>query len=240
VRDTPDFPGQVSPVSDREILRLIDHAVIAPTCTEAEVLAGLDLVLRHRPACYVVPPVWLPVVAARLRGSGIAPATTCGFPLGVHTTAAKTVEAYDAVVAGAEELDMVMNYSALRSGLTELVEADIRAVVSTCGYAAQRLGRAPVTVKVILELCYLTEAEKRLAVELAVAAGADFLKTSTGLGPGGATVEDVALLRELAPAHVKIKAAGGIRTAEDCRRMVAAGADRIGTSATARIAEELL
>lgn len=227
-------------MAEPDLLRRIDHAVLSPTCTEAEVLAGCELALRYQTAGLVVPPVWLPLAAARLRGRGVAAITTCGFPLGANTTAAKTVEAYDAVVAGADEVDMVMNYSALRSGLTELVEADIRAVVSTCGYAAQRLGRAPVTVKVILELCYLTEAEKRLAVELAVAAGADFLKTSTGLGPGGATVEDVALLRELAPAHVKIKAAGGIRTAEDCRRMVAAGADRIGTSATARIAEELL
>ena len=230
----------VSPVADREVLRRIDHAVIAPTCTEAEVFAGLDLALRHRTAAYVVPPVWLPLVAARLHGTGIAPATTCGFPLGVNATGTKTVEAYDAVLAGADELDMVMNYSALRSGLTELVEADIRAVIGSCGYAAQRLGRRPVTVKVILEMCYLTEAEKRLAAEIAGAAGADYLKTSTGLGPGGATVEDVALLRELAPPGVKIKAAGGIRTVEDCRRMLAAGADRLGTSATAMIAEELL
>jgi deoxyribose-phosphate aldolase len=227
-------------VADREILRRIDHSVLSPTCTEAEVLAGCEVALRYQTAGYVVPPVWLPLAAPRLRGSGVAAVTTCGFPLGVNTTAAKSVEAYDAVVAGADEVDMVMNYSALRSGLAALVEADIRAVVGTCGYAAQRLGRKPVVVKVILEMCYLTEAEKRQAVELAVAAGADYVKTSTGQGPGGATVEDVALLRELAPPAVMVKAAGGIRTVEDCCRMIGAGADRIGTSATERIAEELL
>lgn len=202
-------------------------------------LAGCELALRYQTAGLVVPPVWLPLAAARLRGRGVAAITTCGFPLGANTTAAKTVEAYDAVVAGADEVDMVMNYSALRSGLAELVQADIAAVVGACGYAAQRLGRKPVVVKVILEMCYLTEAEKRQAVEIAVAAGADYVKTSTGMGPGGATVEDVALLRSLAPPEVKVKAAGGIRTLEDCCRMLAAGADRIGTSATEKIAEEL-
>jgi deoxyribose-phosphate aldolase len=226
-------------VSEREILSRIDHAVLSPTVTEAEVLAGCELALRWGTAGYVVPPVWLPLVAPRLRGSGVAAVTTCGFPLGVNTTATKTVEAYDAVVAGAEEVDVVMNYSALRSGREEWVEADLRAVVGACGYAAQRLARAPIVVKVILETCYLTEPEKRRAVEIAVAAGADYVKTSTGLGPGGATVEDVGLLRELAPAGVGVKAAGGIRTVEECRRMLAAGADRIGTSATERIAEEL-
>lgn len=226
-------------MSEPDILRQIDHAVLSPTCTEAEVLAGCELALRYRTAGLVVPPMWLPLAAARLRGRGVAVVTTCGFPLGANTTGAKTVEAYDAVVAGADEVDMVMNYSALRSGLADLVEADIAAVVGTCGYAAQRLGRKPVVVKVILEMCYLTEAEKRQAVALAVAAGADYVKTSTGMGPGGATVEDVALLREVAPPEVKVKAAGGIRTLEDCCRMIAAGADRIGTSATERIAEEL-
>ena len=226
-------------MSEREILSRIDHAVLSPTVTEAQVLAGCELAVRCGVAGYAVPPVWLPLVAPRLRGSGVAAITTCGFPLGVNTTAAKTVEAYDAVVAGAEEVDVVLNYSALRSGRESLAEADLRAVIGVCGYAAQRLRRAPVVVKVILELCYLSAPEKRRAVEIAVAAGADYVKTSTGLGPGGATVEEVALLRELAPPEVGVKAAGGIRTAEDCRRMLQAGADRIGTSATERIAEEM-
>ena len=158
-------------MSEPQLLRLIDHAIVAPTVTEDDVLAALDLVLRLGTASLVVPPVWLPVIAPRLRGSGVAAVTTCGFPLGVNTTAAKTVEAYDAVVAGADELDMVMNYSALRSGMASLVDADIRAVVGTCAHAAQRLEREPILVKVILETCYLTDAQKRRAVEIAVAAG---------------------------------------------------------------------
>ncbi len=222
-----------------DLLRLIDHSVLGPTCTEAEVLAGCEVALRYSTAALVVPPVWLPVIVPRLRGSGVKAATTCGFPLGVNTTAAKTVEAYDAVMAGAEEVDMVMNYSALRSGYESLVEQDIRAVVTACAQAAQRLGQSPPVVKVILEMCYLSEAEKRRAAEMAVAAGADFLKTSTGMGVGGATVADVALLRAAAPEAVGVKAAGGLRTVADCRRMIEAGATRLGTSATAAIAREL-
>jgi len=222
-----------------ELLHLIDHSVLAPTCTEADVLAGCEIALSHATAALVVPPVWLPVIVPRLRGSGVKAATTCGFPLGVNTTAAKTVEAYDAVMAGAQEVDMVMNYSALRSGYESLVEQDIRAVVTACAQAAQRLGQEPPIVKVILEMCYLTEAEKRRAAEIAVAAGADFLKTSTGTGAGGANVPDVALLRRVAPESVGIKAAGGIRTVADCRRLLEAGATRLGTSATQAIAQEL-
>jgi deoxyribose-phosphate aldolase len=159
--------------------------------------------------------------------------------LGVNHTAAKTTEAYDAVLAGAREIDMVMNYSALRSGYHEYVRADIAAVVRVCGQAASRGHLDPVMVKVIVETCYLTDAEKRLAAQLAVEAGADFVKTSTGLGPGGATVEDVRLLRAAVPERVGVKAAGGIRSLEDCRRLLDAGADRLGTSATAEIAAQL-
>ena len=134
---------------------------------------------------------------------------------------------------------MVMNYAALRSGYAHLVEQDIRAVVDACGYAAQRTDRAPVVVKVILEMCYLSEEEKRLGVELCVAAGANFVKTSTGMGPGGATLKDVALLRRLAPPEMGVKAAGGIKTAAECERFLEAGASRLGTSATAAIADEM-
>ncbi len=222
-----------------DLFRHLDHALLSPTLTEREILAGCDLALEHRVASCVVPPVWLPLIAPRLAGSGVAPATTCGFPLGQHTTATKSVEAGDAVYAGAEEVDMVMNYAALRSGYDHLVEQDIRAVVNACGYAAQRMDRAPTVVKVILEMCYLSEAEKELAVELCANAGASFVKTSTGMGPGGATLEDVALLRRLAPPEMGVKAAGGIRTVADCERFLAAGASRIGTSATAAIAAEL-
>lgn len=222
-----------------ELLSHLDHALLSPTLTEREVLAGCDLALEHHVAACVVPPAWLPLIAPRLAGSGVAAATTCGFPLGQHTTATKTVEACDAVYAGADEIDMVMNYAALRSGYDHLVEQDVRAVVDACGYAAQRLDRPPVVVKVILEMCYLSEAEKERAVTLCVAAGASFVKTSTGTGPGGATLEDVRLLRRLAPPELGVKAAGGIKTVAECESFLAAGASRIGTSATAAIAAEL-
>ena len=222
-----------------DILRRIDHAILSPTLTEGEILAGCELAITHRVAALVVPPVWLPVIVPRLAGTGVAAATTCGFPLGQNTTATKTVEACDAVYAGAEEVDVVMNYSALRSGYVDLVEQDLRAVIAACGYAAQRISRPPLVVKVILEMCYLSEEQKRVAVELAVRAGASYVKTSTGLGPTGATVEDVALLRRLAPPGVGVKAAGGIRTVAEARALLAAGADRLGTSATAALAAEL-
>jgi deoxyribose-phosphate aldolase len=226
-------------VKDSEILGHIDHAILSPTLTEREIVAGAELAVECGVAACVVPPVWVPVIVPRLAGTGVAAATTCGFPLGQNTTATKTVEACDAVYAGADEVDLVMNYAALRSGYKHLVEQDLRAVIAACGYAAQRMGRAPVVVKVILETCYLDEDQKRLAVELAVRAGADFVKTSTGMGSGGATVEDVALLRRLAPSEVGVKAAGGIRSLADCRRLLEAGADRLGTSATAVIAAKL-
>jgi deoxyribose-phosphate aldolase len=226
-------------VSDTDILRRIDYALLGPTLIEQDLIAGCELAITHHVASCVVPPVWLPVIVPRLRGTGVAAGTVCGFPLGQNTTATKTVEVCDAVYAGADEVDMVMNYSALRSGYDHLVEQDIRAVVEACGFAAQRISRTPVRVKVILETCYLSEAQKEQAVALCVAAGASWVKTSTGLGPAGATVEDVALLRRLAPPEVSVKAAGGIRTVADCRRFLAAGADRLGTSATAAIAAEL-
>jgi len=226
-------------VAQADILRRIDHAILSPTLTERDLVEGCELAIAHRVAACVVPPVWLPVIVPRLRGTGVAAATTCGFPLGQNTTATKTVEACDAVYAGADEVDLVMNYAALRSGYHHLVEQDLRAVIAACGYAAQRMSRLPVIVKVILETCYLSEEEKHLAVAMCVSAGASFVKTSTGLGPGGATVEDVALLRRLAPPEVGVKAAGGIRTVADCRRLLAAGADRLGTSTTAALAAEL-
>jgi len=221
---------------DRAIIGMIDHAVLAPDATRADVLAGCALAAELGVAGVCVQPWWVEVAAQALAGSGVVCGTVAGFPLGANTSAVKMVEAIGAFRAGAQEVDMVLAITALKSGDYDAVHADVAGVVDAARGSATN--GAPV-VKVILEMCYLTDDEKRIAAALAIEAGANFVKTSTGLGPHGATVEDVALLRALAPPHVGVKAAGGIRTLAQAQAMVAAGATRIGTSATRAIAEEL-
>jgi len=220
---------------DRAIISMIDHAVLAPDATRDDVLSACALAAELGVAGVCVHPRWVRVAAEALAGSAVATGTVAGFPLGANTSETKAVEAREAIVHGADEIDMVMAITALKSGDRAAVLDDIAAVVGAA-YAASL--EQPV-VKVILEMCYLTDEEKRVAAELAVEAGADFVKTSTGLGPSGARVEDVALLRRLAPPRVGVKAAGGIRTLDDARAMLAAGATRIGTSSTRAMVEEL-
>ncbi len=220
---------------DRDIIAMIDHAVLAPDATRDDALAACEAAAELGVAGVCVQPWWVDVVAAELAGTGVRCGTVAGFPLGATTTDAKAFEACQAIAHGADEIDMVMAVTALKSGDREAVLDDIAAVVG----AAYAVAVEQPVVKVILEMCYLSEQEKRVAAELAIEAGADFVKTSTGLGPSGATVEDVRLLREVAPPEVGVKAAGGIRTLAHARAMVEAGATRIGTSATRTIAEEL-
>jgi len=221
---------------DRDlIIPMIDHAVLTPDATRDDVLAGCRLVAELQTASICIHPRWVETAVEALRGSPVPVGTVAGFPLGATTSEVKAFEARQAIARGADEIDMVIAITALKSGDHAAVRDDIAAVVGSA-YAANL--EEP-TVKVILETCYLTEDEIRVAVELAVGAGADFVKTSTGLGPEGATVENVRLLRELAPDRVGVKAAGGIRTVEDCLAMIDAGANRLGTSSTRKIAEEL-
>jgi deoxyribose-phosphate aldolase len=222
--------------ASREIIGMIDHAVLAPDAGRGDVLAACALAVELGVAGVCVLPWWVEVAAQALAGSGVACGTVVGFPLGANITAVKVVEAVNAFQAGAQEIDMVPAITALKSGDYDAVREDIETVVDTASVSPADF---PLVVKVILEMCYLTDDEKRIAAELAVEAGAHFLKTSTGLGPHGATVEDVALLRSIAPAHIGVKAAGGIRTLAQAQAMVAAGATRIGTSSTQAIAEEL-
>jgi len=223
-------------MADRKlIVPMIDHAVLAPDSTRDDVLAACALAAELGVAGVCVHPRWVRTAAEALAGSGVATGTVAGFPLGANTSETKAGEAREAIVHGADEIDMVMAITALKSGDRAAVLDDIAAVVGAAYVAS---AEQPV-VKVILEMCYLTQGEKRVAAELAVEAGADFLKTSTGFGPSGARVEDVALLREIAPERVGVKAAGGIRTLDDARALVTAGATRIGTSSTLTIAEEL-
>lgn len=216
-------------------LTTIDHAVLRADCTRGGVLTACALAARLGVAGVCVHPRWVSTAAGALQGSKVAVGTVAGFPLGATTTEAKCLEAMQALEAGATEIDMVLAVTAVKSGDFRDALLDIAAVVQV----ARDSGVPRAIVKVILEMCYLTEAEKRIAADLAVQGGADFVKTSTGLGPSGATVEDVALLREVAPPQVGVKAAGGIRSLADVRAMLQAGANRIGTSATEAIAAEL-
>jgi deoxyribose-phosphate aldolase len=209
------------------LARLLDHSVLKPEATVADVRAGADVVRQWGVGFYCVQPCWVSAAVEALAGSDARVVSVIGFPHGVSRPGAKVLEARMAIDEGARELDMVMNVGALRSGLADDVRVDIEAVVR----AASGL-----PVKVILETGVLDDGEKRLACRLARAAGAAFVKTSTGFHPsGGATVADVALLRAEVGPGFGVKASGGIRTLADVEAMLAAGANRIGTSASAAI-----
>jgi deoxyribose-phosphate aldolase len=206
----------------KRLAALIDHTLLKPDARRDQVLRLCEEAARFGFAAVCVNPWMLASAVSALRGHPVKPCTVVGFPLGATTAEVKGFEAADAVKRGAAELDMVLNVSALKDGDRAAVRRDIEAVVR----AAE--GRI---VKVILETCLLTDDEKRDACRLAVEAGARFVKTSTGLAGGGATVEDIRLMRAVVGPNIGVKASGGIRTSDDARRMVEAGATRIGTSA---------
>ena len=209
---------------------MIDHTLLEPTATETAIRELCEQALEHRFGAVCVPPGYVSLASRLLAGRGIEVGTVIGFPLGYATSKVKAAEAADAVASGATEIDMVMNIAAMKSGDIEQVRNDVEAVVRSAG------GRV---VKVILENCYLTQQEKVAACQMAVEAGAQFVKTSTGFGEGGATVEDVALMRANVPEGFGIKAAGGIRSLEFAWDLIAAGATRIGTSSGVQLLSEL-
>ncbi len=211
---------------------LIDHTLLKPTATADQVRQLCAEAREHEFAAVCVNPVWVSLCAELLAGSGVQVCTVVGFPLGADLPEAKAFEAERCVALGATEIDMVINIGALKSQQYVAVRDDIAAVVRA-SHAAGAI------VKVIIEAAYLTDAEKVAACVLAEDAGADFVKTSTGFGPSGATAADVALMRGVVSPEVGVKAAGGIRNAEDFRIMVAAGANRIGASAGVKIVAEL-
>jgi deoxyribose-phosphate aldolase len=213
-----------------EIARTIDHALLKPEMTEDEVVAGCELARRYGVASVCCRPCDVPTAARLLESSGVKVGTVIGFPHGAQTTATKVFEARDALTNDAVELDMVVNIGWLRAGTTDAVAADIGAIVRVAGDRA--------IVKVILETAYLTDDQKILGCRLAAASGAAFVKTSTGFGPAGATVEDVRLMRASVPETVQVKAAGGVRTLDSLLTLMDAGAARIGTSSTAAILDE--
>jgi deoxyribose-phosphate aldolase len=214
--------------SQRTIASLIDHTILKPDAVRSEVKNVCAEALRYGFASVCVNSFWTPLVAAELEGSNVKTCAVAGFPLGAASTAAKVAEARRAIADGAREIDMVINVGALRGGETGIAERDIREVAEACHAQAA-------IVKVIIETALLTDQEKTLACRVAVAAGADFVKTSTGFSRAGATTGDVALMRRAVGPSIGVKASGGIRTLQDLEAMVAAGANRIGASASVRI-----
>ncbi len=211
---------------------MIDHAVLRPTQTERDVVEGCAIATREHIASVCVKPFYVPDAARLLKDSGVRTSTVVGFPHGGQSPEVKVGTSLQALKDGAAELDMVINIGALIERDYPTVEREIASVVGV-GHASEAI------VKVILECAYLDDAQKAIAAQIAVAGGADLVKTSTGFGPEGATVEDVRLLRSVVGPKVGVKAAGGIRTLDDALAMIAAGADRIGTSSTAAILDEL-
>ncbi|HVW09827.1 MAG TPA: deoxyribose-phosphate aldolase [Bryobacteraceae bacterium] len=216
--------------SQRTIASLIDHTILKPDAVRDDIRTVCAEALQYGFASVCVNSFWTPFIASELRGSGVKACTVAGFPLGAAGTAAKAAETRASIADGAAEIDMVINIGAVRGGEPGIVEADIRAVAEVCHDHGAIL-------KVIIETALLTDEEKVLACNLAVAAGADFVKTSTGFSRSGATTDDVALMRRTVGPSIGVKASGGIRTFKDLQAMVAAGANRIGASASVRILE---
>ena len=220
-----------SGVLDSRAASVIDHTLLRPEATREQILKLCEEARRFCFASVCVNPAWVPVCAQLLQGTAVKVCTVVGFPLGATLTEVKQQETAQAIKLGAQEIDMVIQIGALRSGDLDQVYLDIRGVVE----AAHRGGAI---VKVIIEAALLDDDQKILACALAKLAGADFVKTSTGFGPSGASVHDVDLMRRVVGGEMGIKAAGGIRSFEDLEKMAAAGATRIGASASVRILEE--
>jgi deoxyribose-phosphate aldolase len=217
-------------ITYEQLAKTIDHSLLKPEMTEAEVIAGCELARAYHVASVCVKPCHVALAAGLLKGSDVAVGTVIGFPHGSSTTAIKAAEARQAIADGAVELDMVINIGELRSGHADYVKEDIRAVVEAA--------KGQALVKVILENAYLTDEEKALACRLVEAAGADFVKTSTGFAPSGATIEDLRLMRASVGPRVQVKAAGGVRTLDAILAVIDTGTTRVGATATAAILDE--
>ena len=217
-------------ITYEQLAKTIDHSLLKPELTEAEVIAGCELAKKYHVASVCVKPCHVLLAARLLAGSDVAVGTVVGFPHGNSTTATKVFETKDALAAGATEIDMVINIGELRSGHADYVRDEVRAVVNAAHHAA--------IVKVIFENAYLTDEQKVLACKLCEEANADFVKTSTGFAPTGATVADIRLMRASVGPQVQVKAAHGVRTLDALLEMIDAGATRSGATATAAMLDE--
>lgn len=215
-------------ISQDTISRTIDHTLLKPDTTFTQIHTLIEEAIQYRFFSVCVNPSYVATCADLLKGTGVRVCTVVGFPLGANSSAAKAFEAAHAIKDGADEIDMVINIGALKSQKLLLVEDDIREVVNASE------GKI---VKVIIETSLLTDKEKIIACQLAEKAGANFVKTSTGFAGGGATVEDIKLMKDNVSTHIEVKASGGIRDLEAAKKMLAAGATRLGTSAGVSIAQ---
>lgn len=219
---TLDFNPRANPAA------VIDHTLLRPTATAADIAQLCEEAVEYGFVSVCVPPRFVSQVAAQLYGSGVLTGTVVGFPLGYASSETKVFETREACALGAQEIDLVIPLGAAIAGEFSLIETEISRVVAAAN---------PAAVKVILECCYLSDAQKSALVEIVVAAGAAYVKTSTGFGSGGATLEDVRLLRQLVGARAGVKAAGGIRDLQGFEAMRTAGASRIGSSAGVAIVQ---
>jgi deoxyribose-phosphate aldolase len=213
------------------VAKMIDHTLLKADATKDQIEKICAEAKEYNFASVCVNPTWVKRSSDLLNGTEVKVCTVIGFPLGASTPETKAFETKNAIENGATEVDMVINIGALKGGDNELVERDIRAVVDAA--------KGKALTKVIIETCLLTEEEKVRACELSVKAGADFVKTSTGFSTGGATAEDIALMRKTVGPDIGVKASGGVRSAEDAQKMIEAGATRIGASSGAAIVNGL-
>lgn len=214
-----------------DVSKMIDHSLLQPMTPAADFETGLQLALAYDVASVCIMPYYLKRCAEVLAGSTVKPSTVIGFPHGGHTTAIKVAEARQALADGGEELDMVVNISQVLSGQWDYVTQDIQAIVDVTHEAGQKL-------KVIFENCYLNDDQKKKLCEICSEAGVDWVKTSTGYGTGGATIEDLKLMRSHCPGSVQVKAAGGVRVYSKLLEVRDLGVSRVGASATKAILDE--
>ena len=213
-----------------ELASYIDHTLLKPEASREQIRAVCEEAKQYHFASVCVNPCWVPLITEELKGSSVSVCCVIGFPLGASLSSVKAFEAREAVAAGAQEIDMVINIGAVKSGGWELLREDIAAVNAAKGTAK---------LKVIIETCLLTDEEKVRVCQIAKEAGADFVKTSTGFSTGGATVHDVELMRKTVGPEMGVKASGGVRTLADALAMIEAGASRLGASAGVKIIEAL-
>ena len=216
-------------MNNLELAKMIDHTILKANATQSDIEKLCEEAKKYNFASVCVNPYWVPLASDLLKNSTVKVCTVIGFPLGATSSESKAYETEIAILQGADEVDMVINVGAMKNNQTDIVENDILSVVNS----ARKTGKTQnknIIVKVILETCYLTKDEIKNACLCAKNAGADFVKTSTGFGTGGATVEDVSLMKETVGSSMEVKASGGIRDYETAIKMIEAGATRLGTS----------